>query len=117
MRNRNPGTGVSSRKSYSGGSTMTKKFWLPLMVAVAAAMALPACTETTTSRSTGDVVDDSAMTSKVKTALMRDSGLAALKIDVNTYKDTVQLSGFVNNPTEKNRATEIAQTVQGVRRV
>ena len=96
---------------------MTKKFWLPLVVAVAAAMALPACTETATSRSTGEVVDNSAVTSKVKTALMKDQGLSALKIDVNTYKDTVQLSGFVNSTGEKSRATEVAQAVPGVKSV
>lgn len=62
-------------------------------------------------------VDDSALTTKVKTLLLADPDVKGLDITVETNKGVVQLSGFVDNPTQANRAAEIARNTQGVAQV
>jgi len=89
-----------------------------LVVAAAAATTLlAACSETATRESTGQYVDDAAITTKVKTALIRDESLKAFQIGVETYKQVVQLSGFVDTPQLAERAQQVASSVQGVRSV
>ncbi len=97
---------------------MKKALWMPLVVALVAAMTIAACTSSSrTTESTGEYVDDAAITSKVKAALLGDSGLKSFDIGVETYKDVVQLSGFVNSDQVKARAGEVAAGVSGVRSV
>jgi hyperosmotically inducible protein len=96
---------------------MKKTLWMPLFVALVATMNLAACASSRTTESTGEYVDDATITSKVKTALLNDSGLKSFKIGVETYKDVVQLSGFVNSDRVKARAGEVAAGVSGVRSV
>ena len=96
---------------------MKRALWMPLVVALAAAMPIAACTSSRTSESTGEYVDSAAITSKVKAALLGDSGLKSFAIEVETYKDVVQLSGFVNNDQLKSRAGELAAGVSGVKSV
>jgi len=96
---------------------MKKALWMPLLVALVATMPLVACTSTRTTESTGEYVDDATVTSKVKTALLSDSGLKSFEIGVETYKDVVQLSGFVNSEPVKARAGDVAASVPGVRSV
>ncbi len=97
---------------------MKKALWMPLVVALVAAMTIAACTSSSrTTESTGEYVDDAAITSKVKAALLSDSGLKSFDIGVETYKDVVQLSGFVNSDQVKARAGEVAAGVSGVRSV
>jgi hyperosmotically inducible protein len=97
---------------------MKKTLWMPLAVALVAATTIAACTSSSrTTESTGEYVDDAAITSKVKAALLGDSGLKSFDIGVETYKDVVQLSGFVNSDQVKARAGEIAAGVSGVRSV
>jgi len=62
-------------------------------------------------------VDDAAITTKVKTAVLAEPGLKTLQIDVDTKNGVVTLSGTVDSPTLKERATQIAQNVSGVRSV
>jgi osmotically-inducible protein OsmY len=76
-----------------------------------------ACASTSTSESTGQYVDSATITGKVKTALVRDPVTKARQIEVDTYKDVVQLSGFVDSAAEKQRAEQIARSVEGVRDV
>jgi hyperosmotically inducible protein len=84
-------------------------------VALAAAMMVTACTSSTrTTESTGEYVDDATITSKVKAALVGDSGLSSFEIGVETYKDVVQLSGFVNSDQVKAHAGDVAAGVSGV---
>ena len=64
--------------------------------------------------STGEYVDDSWITSKVKTAFVKDKSLKASEINVETYKGTVQLSGFVGDPGDVSHAAEVARSVKGV---
>jgi osmotically-inducible protein OsmY len=68
-------------------------------------------------RSTGQAVDDTAITAKVKTAFAQDPSVKAIDVKVDTFKGTVQLSGWVNTAEEKTRAEEIAKTIAGVKTV
>lgn len=63
---------------------------------------------------TGQYVDDSVITAKVKAALLKDPVVSALTVSVETHKGTVLLSGFVNNEQQAKRAAEIAAGIQGV---
>jgi len=67
--------------------------------------------------STGQYIDDRAITAKVKAKLVDDPTTKARNINVDTYRGVVQLSGFVESQQEKDRATEIARSVGGVREV
>jgi hyperosmotically inducible protein len=97
---------------------MKQVHWKPLAVALVTAMTMAACTSSSrTSESTGEYVDDAAITSKVKSALLADSGLKSFDIGVETYKDVVQLSGFVNSEQVKTHAADVAAGVSGVRSV
>jgi hyperosmotically inducible protein len=97
---------------------MKKALWIGLVVAVVAAMPIVACTSSSrTTETTGEYVDDAAITSKVKTALLGDSGLKSFEIGVETYKDVVQLSGFVNSEQVKAHAGDVAAGISGVRSV
>ncbi len=75
------------------------------------------CASTPTRESTGEYIDDSAITTKVKTAFVRDPLVKALQIRVTTFKGEVQLSGFADSAAEKARAAQIAAAVPGVRSV
>ena len=96
---------------------MKKALWMRFVVALVAAMVMAACSSSRTTESTGEYIDDAAITSKVKAALLGDSGLKSFDIGVETYKDVVQLSGFVNSDQVKARAGEVAAGVSGVRSV
>jgi osmotically-inducible protein OsmY len=79
--------------------------------------AFAGCAATSTRGSTGDYIDDTVITTKVKALLAEDDFLKSFKISVETYKGTVQLSGFVNSQQAVNRAVEITRSVQGVKAV
>jgi osmotically-inducible protein OsmY len=69
---------------------------------------------TSSKESTGEYIDDSVITTKVKTAIFNESTLKSAEINVETYKGVVQLSGFVNSQADINKAVEIARSVKGV---
>ena len=97
---------------------MEKALWMRLFVALVTAMPIAACTSSSgTTESTGEYVDDAAITTKVKAALLDDSGLKSFDISVVTDKDVVHLSGTVNSDHVRARATEVAAGVSGVRAV
>jgi hyperosmotically inducible protein len=96
---------------------MKRILWMPLALALAGPIVLAACSSSGTSESAGEYVDSAAITSKVKTALLGDSGLKSFNIGVETYKDVVQLSGFVNSDQVKTHAGEVVAGVSGVRSV
>ena len=75
------------------------------------------CASTRTHESTGEYVDDSTITTKVKALLAENDFLKSFQISVETYKGTVQLSGFVNSRDAANKAGEITRSVKGVRSV
>jgi osmotically-inducible protein OsmY len=72
------------------------------------------CASTRTHESTGEYVDDSTITTKVKALLAQDDFLRSFQISVETYKGTVQLSGFVNSQDAVNKAGQITRSVKGV---
>lgn len=75
------------------------------------------CASTSTQESTGEYIDDSVITSKVKTAIFNDPALKSAEINVETFKGVVQLSGFVNSQSDINRAIEVARGINGVQSV
>jgi hyperosmotically inducible protein len=75
------------------------------------------CAATPTSDSTGQYMDDAAITAKVKRALVGDDMVKSLEIKVETMKGVVQLSGFVNTATQKFAAQSDAASVKGVLQV
>ena len=76
-----------------------------------------ACASTPTRESTGEYIDDSVITTKVKSLLAEDSFLKSFQIGAETYQGTVQLSGFVDSPQAVEKAGEIAKGVKGVKSV
>jgi osmotically-inducible protein OsmY len=75
------------------------------------------CAATRTQESTGQYVDDSTITAKVKAAIFDDPALKVFDISVETFKGTVQLSGFVNSAEIRSRAAVVASRVSGVQSV
>jgi len=75
------------------------------------------CAATHNRESTGQYVDDSVITSKVKTAILNEPSLKVFDIGVETYKGEVQLSGFVDSRPSVSKAGEIAAHIDGVRSV
>lgn len=88
-----------------------------LSVALGASVFATGCASSPTSSSAGEEVDDSVITTKVKAAFVEDKTVSALAISVETFKGTVQLSGFANSEAERSRAGEIARGVKGVKTV
>jgi len=80
-------------------------------------VALVGCASTSGKEGTGEYVDDSVITTKVKAAIFNEPNLKSTEINVETYKGTVQLSGFVSSATASTRATELARGVSGVKAV
>jgi len=73
-----------------------------------------ACASTRTQESTGEYVDDSVITTKVKAELAGDDFFKSFQISVETFKGVVQLSGFVNSQQAVDKAGQIARSVNGV---
>jgi osmotically-inducible protein OsmY len=76
-----------------------------------------ACASTSKQESTGEYVDDSVITTKVKSLLAADDFLKSFQIGVETYKGSVQLSGFVGTQEAVDKAGQIAHSVKGVKSV
>lgn len=75
------------------------------------------CAGTATRESTGEYIDDAGVTAKVKAAFVRDPAVSALDVKVETFKGTVQLSGFVDSQEQKARAEQVARSISGVQEV
>ena len=86
---------------------------LPLMVALLLSL-MVGCASTSRQESTGEYIDDSVITAKVKAAVFDDPALSAAEINVETFKGEVQLSGFVDSQADINRAASLARSVKGV---
>ena len=67
--------------------------------------------------SAGEYVDDAVITTKIKAAVLKEPSLKSAEINVETYKGTVQLSGFVRSRADINKAVEVAKGVEGVKSV
>lgn len=75
------------------------------------------CASTYKQEGTGEYVDDSVITTKVKAAILNEPTLKVAEINVETFKGVVQLSGFVNAQADINKAIEVARGVGGVKSV
>ena len=87
---------------------------ITVFLAAGALSAMLGCTATQTQESTGQYIDDSAITSKVKAEIFNEPSLQSAEINVETYKGRVQLSGFVSSQVDINKAVTLAQGVRGV---
>jgi osmotically-inducible protein OsmY len=87
-----------------------------LLLAVAFT-AMLGCASTATQEGTGEYVDDTVITTKVKAAIFNEASLKSAEINVETFKGVVQLSGFVSTQANVNKAAELARGITGVTRV
>jgi hyperosmotically inducible protein len=97
--------------------SMNRNNWPVAGVIATLMLVLVACASTPTERSTGQVVDDTTLLSKVKSELIKSPTTEAHDIDVEVYKGAVQLNGFVESESQKSSASKVAQQVHGVKSV
>lgn len=81
---------------------------------VAVATLISGCAGDQYHRSTGQTIDDSSITARVKSNLLADPIVSGLDVDVDTYRGQVQLNGFVDTAQQKVRAEQIARQAEGV---
>lgn len=91
--------------------------FLILLTIVTFGALLAACTVMSGRETAGQYIDDTTITSKIKTAIMQDPALKASQIHVETFQGDVQLSGFIDSLSEKVKAEALAQSTKGVRSV
>jgi osmotically-inducible protein OsmY len=91
---------------------LTRK-WATLVGVLLMATAL-GCASTSKSEGTGEYVDDTVITGKVKAAIFNEPTLKSAEINVETFKGVVQMSGFVNSQADINKAVSLARSVEGV---
>ena len=72
------------------------------------------CASTQKQEGSGEYVDDSVITTKVKAAILNEPTLSSAEINVETFKGEVQLSGFVNSRADITKAVQVARSVSGV---
>jgi hyperosmotically inducible protein len=113
-------TGCRDRTNFNhesfqnaGELFMKTQNWLVLSLALVS-LALGACAASGPHRSTGQVIDDTTIAARTKTALLADSTTDGLNIDVEVDRDKVQLNGFVDSQAQVDRAGEIARSIPGV---
>src|SRR5205814_8331769 len=85
-----------------------------VLLAAVALTALAGCASTQKHESTGQYIDDTAITTSVKAAIFNEPGLTSAEINVETFKGRVQLSGFVTSRANIDRAVQVTQAVSGV---
>ncbi len=88
-----------------------------LLICICTCLLIAGCTATGTQRSTGERVDDTAVTAKVKAALVSDPLTDASDIEIETFRGVVQLNGVADSDEEKVQATAVARNVIGVKEV
>lgn len=92
--------------------------WLrSALMAVAVSVSIAACAPMQGRETAGEYVDDTAITAKIKAELVRDRDLPASQIRVETMRNVVQLSGFVDSAAQKAKAGQVARQTQGVKDV
>lgn len=93
---------------------MNKFTRVSVLFAAVALTALAGCSSTARQESTGQYIDDTAITTSVKAAIFNEPMLKSAEINVETFKGRVQLSGFVSSKASIDRAVHVAQGVNGV---
>jgi hyperosmotically inducible protein len=111
-------SGAPSEPASTSNAPSTTPSTAPSADSTAPATPVPASGDTSSdSKSAGTVLDDTVTTTKVKTALLADSDIKGLEINVETSKGVVSLNGAVNNQAQIDRAVKVAADVQGVNSV
>ena len=90
---------------------------LLIAICLSSTLLLGACSSSPTKESTGQYLDNAVITTKVKSALFEAKDVDSSNITVKSFKNTVQLSGFVNTQVEVQKAGQIASKVTGVQKV
>jgi osmotically-inducible protein OsmY len=90
---------------------------MKFMACLVLATSFMSCASTRTHEGTGEYLDDTAITAKVKSAILTEPDLKVMQINVETFKGVVQLSGFVNSRESATRAANVARSVHGVKEV
>ncbi|MCA1795408.1 MAG: BON domain-containing protein [Desulfobacteraceae bacterium] len=90
------------------------RFFRQLVIVLFLTALMAGCAGTRTRESTGEYVDNSVITAKVKAAILEDPMLKMFQINVETFKGEVQLSGFVDSAEAAARAVQITRNVKGV---
>jgi hyperosmotically inducible protein len=88
--------------------------YLTLLLLAITLASVIGCSSTAKQESTGEYIDDSVITTKVKAAILNEPTLKSAEINVETFKGVVQLSGFVNSQNDINKAVDITQGIKGV---
>lgn len=96
---------------------MDKRFIYHYILVLFSCLCIISCSTTPQHESPGEFFDSSTVTTKVKASLINELGSSGFSIQVKTFKDEVQLSGFVNDNYVRQRAAVIAAGVEGVKRV
>lgn len=112
--------GIKKSCLFTSGESIMKqmsKYLSAVFLAATLGSVVVGCASTSTSEGTGQYLDDSVITGKVKAALVEDPTTKATEINVETFKGVVQLSGFVSSQAAANRAIELARGVSGVKGV
>jgi osmotically-inducible protein OsmY len=95
----------------------TAKTLKRIMAATAVAASLAACSAISGRETAGQYVDDATISTNVRAGLLSDTGFKATQIHVETMQGVVQLSGFVDKPSDRAKAEHIAWNVKGVKDV
>lgn len=88
-----------------------------LVLPIMGVLTISGCASTSTHSGTGEYIDDSVITTKVKAAILNEETLKVAEINVETFKGVVQLSGFVNSQADIDRAVVVTRGVAGVKSV
>lgn len=88
--------------------------YLKTAICVSAVVALVGCAGTRYNRSTGQYIDDKATATRVKAALVKDSLVKASEVKVESFRGNIHLTGFVDHPAQKERASQLTRNVKGV---
>jgi osmotically-inducible protein OsmY len=94
-----------------------RNVFIPFLLVLMLMTTFVSCASTSKHEGTGEYVDDSVITTKVKALLAEDDFLKSFQISVETYKGIVQLSGFVNSQNAVDKAGQITRSVKGVKSV
>jgi osmotically-inducible protein OsmY len=95
---------------------VAQRSWFALSLAMVILL-VGGCAAQKSHESTGEYIDDTAITTKVKAALVGDKEVSAMAVNVETFRGVVQLSGFADNQREISRAVSVTRGVKGVKSV
>jgi PBP1b-binding outer membrane lipoprotein LpoB len=112
-----PGSAVSIQFTLILEILMKITKYLSTLVLTYAVLLASGCASTATQSSAGEAIDDTVITARVKTAIFNDPELSAAEINVETFKGTVQLSGFVSDSSDIAKAAEVTRAISGVKSV